>query len=379
MKLNNDVITLFNLFNKSGHKLYIIGGAVRDYLLNKDIEDYDFATTAKPSEIINILSSYSLDTFQEKLGSIKVHLNNKTYEITTFRKEVGVKDYRYPSEVVFVDTLKEDVLRRDFTINALAYNIDEGIVDYLDGISDLNNKVIKFIKSTKNSINEDPIRLIRALRFSKALDFNISDEDLLLFKELAYKINDLGKIKYDELLKLFKINGCKDHLIKYFDIYKKAYPDIFNDKFKEILKTNINNLYLKFIICYINPNVDLSLNKIDKLVLDGLNKINCANNDLYYTKLLMIEYKEHLNTILEILSYINEDVYKIIENVKYIQDNNCALGVKDLDINYLDLESLGIPKNNYSKVLKYLLDEVLHNDKLNNKESLIRLIDKKGD
>lgn len=379
MKLNNDVITLFNLFNKSGHKLYIIGGAVRDYLLNKDIEDYDFATTAKPSEIINILSSYSLDTFQEKLGSIKVHLNNKTYEITTFRKEVGVKDYRYPSEVVFVDTLKEDVLRRDFTINALAYNIDEGIVDYLDGISDLNNKVIKFIKSTKNSINEDPIRLIRALRFSKALDFKISEEDLLLFKELAYKINDLGKIKYDELLKLFKINGCKDHLIKYFDIYKKAYPDIFNDKFKEILKTNINNLYLKFIICYINPNVDLSLNKIDKLVLDGLNKINCANNDLYYTKLLMIEYKEHLNTILEILSYINEDVYKIIENVKYIQDNNCALGVKDLDINYLDLESLGIPKNNYSKVLKYLLDEVLHNDKLNNKESLIRLIDKKGD
>jgi hypothetical protein len=93
----------------------------------------------------------------------------------------------------------------------------------------------------------------------------------------------------------------------------------------------------------------------------------------------MIEYKEHLNTILEILSYINEDVYKIIENVKYIQDNNCALGVKDLDINYLDLESLGISKNNYSKVLKYLLDEVLHNDKLNNKEDLIGLIDKKDD
>lgn len=379
MKLNNDVITLFNLFSKAGHKLYIIGGAVRDYLLNKDIEDYDFATTARPSEIINILSGYSLDTFQEKLGSVKVHLNNKVYEITTFRKEVGVKDFRYPNEVVFVETLKEDVLRRDFTINALAFNIDEGIVDYLDGISDLNNKVIKFIKSTKNSINEDPIRLIRALRFSKTLDFNICDEDLLLFKELAYKVNDLGKIKYDELLKLFKINGCKEHLIKFFDIYKKAYPDIFNDKFKEILQTNINNLYLKFIICYINPNVDLSLNKIDKLVLDGLNKINCANNDLYYTKLLMIEYKELLNTILEILSYINEDVYKIIENVKYIQDNNCALGVKDLDINYLDLESLGISKNNYSKVLKYLLDEVLHNDKLNNKEDLIRLIDKKDD
>ena len=105
MKLNNDVVTLFNLFSKAGHKLYIIGGAVRDYLLNKDIEDYDFATTARPSEIINILSGYSLDTFQEKLGSVKVHLNNKVYEITTFRKEVGVKDFRYPNEVVFVETL----------------------------------------------------------------------------------------------------------------------------------------------------------------------------------------------------------------------------------------------------------------------------------
>ena len=191
MKLSNDIIRLFKLFNNSGYQLYIIGGAVRDYLLNREICDYDFATNATPNEMMKLLKDYNLDTYQSDLGSIKVHLNNQIYEITTFRKEYGVKDYRYPEKIEYIQNLKEDVIRRDFTINSLAYSLNDGVVDHLNGLSDLKLKLIKFNKDIKVSILEDPIRIIRALRFSLLLNFNILDADLSVMILHADRINNL--------------------------------------------------------------------------------------------------------------------------------------------------------------------------------------------
>ena len=278
MKLNNDIIELFTLFKKSNYQLFIIGGAVRDYLLKRKIEDYDFATDATPSEMIEILKGYKIDTYQALLGSIKVHLNKKVYEITTFRKDIGVKDLRYPNEIVFVKNLCEDVQRRDFTINTLAYNADLGVVDSLNAINDLNMKQIKFVKNTIESIKEDPIRLIRALRFSLLLGFEINEADLKLFCENASLVNELGKIKYDELFKLVKIEGCKSFIIKYFNVYKKAYPQLDNIKFIDILKSDIQEELLKYIlIYYFNDESLLNLNKCDRVIIDGIRKIDIFN------------------------------------------------------------------------------------------------------
>ena len=291
MKLSKDVVQLFELFNRAGFKLYIIGGAVRDYLLNREIKDYDFCTDAKPWEMEEILKGYNIDTYQSNLGSVKIHLNNNVYEITSFRREFGVKDFRYPNKIEFVSELKEDVLRRDFTINSLAYSINDGIVDCLNGISDLNNGKIKFIKDCKESINEDPIRLIRALRFSKLLDFKISDEDLNVFLETASLVNDLGKIKYDELFKLFEIKGCKKFLLKYFNIYKNSYPILNNCEFINVLNSDLDESCLKYVLLYFINDLSL-MNKKDQIIIRGLNNIKILDIDLYNTKLLMIEYKE---------------------------------------------------------------------------------------
>lgn len=374
MNLTDEILTLFKLFNNAGHKLYIVGGAVRDYLLHRKIEDFDFSTSATPEEVIQLLDGYHLDTYQSNLGSIKVHTSNNVYEITTFRKEIGVKDYRYPGNVEFVDSLKEDVLRRDFTINALGYSPDEGIVDYLDGVNDLNNYMIRFIKDTKDSINEDPIRLIRALRFSLLLNFKISTDDLTIFNKLSFKVNDLGRIKYDELLKLFKINGCKEHLIKYFTIYQNAYSCIFNDKIKNILSSDIKIEHLKYVMAYYYPDVDFRFNKKDKNILKGLKEINSFGQDLYYTKLLMIEYNDVLNDILDIAEYLGIYVKNIIKNKQLIETNNHALSIKDLAISYQDLECMEIETKYYSKILRYLLNKVLIDNELNNKEELIKLV-----
>lgn len=378
MKLSKDIVQLFELFNKSGFKLYIIGGAVRDYLLNREIKDYDFCTDAKPWEIEEILKGYNIDNYQSNLGSIKLHFNNNIYEITSFRREFGVKDFRYPNKIEFISQLKEDVLRRDFTINSLAYSINDGVIDYLDGISDLNNRRLKFVKDCKESINEDPIRLIRALRFSLLLDFKISDEDLNVFLENASLVNDLGKIKYDELFKLFEIKGCKKFLLKYFDIYKNSYPILNNCEFINVLNSDLDEIYLKYVLLYFINDLSL-INKKDQIIIKGLKNIKVFDIDLYHTKLLMIEYKEYLEKILVILEAFGKDVTNIKNNINIIKKERHCLYVHDLDISYLDLENLKIEVKYYSKVFKYLLDLVLVDYKLNKKEKLIELIkSKKG-
>lgn len=378
MKLNDDIIKLFKIFKENNFILYIIGGAVRDYLLNRPIDDYDFATSATPNEMIKILDGYKLDTYQSKLGSIKVNINKRVYEITTFRKELGVKDIRYPEKTVFVRKLEEDVQRRDFKINTLAYNPDYGIVDCLNGINDLKLKQIKFVKNTIESINEDPIRLVRALRFSLLLDFSICNDDIEIFNHYAYLVKSLGKIKYDELLKLFKINGCKEFILKYFNIYKQVYKELGNEICIDIFNSDIDEESLKYVLFL---NVDdynlLDFNKTDKLIIKGIKSIDLTNHDLYYTKLLMIEYKELLNKILIIMKYLNYDSSKILENIKIIQDEKHCLSIKELEITYLDLERLNIQKKDYAKVFNYLFDLVLKDNSLNKYDQLIELI-KKG-
>ena len=135
------------------------------------------------------------------------------------REEFGVQNLRYPLSIKFVDDLKKDVERRDFTINALAYQPNQGIVDYLGGINDLNNRIIKFIKDPNISIVLDPIRLIRALRFSLTLGFDIDENDYRVMVKECKRVSELGKIRFDELERICNIDGVKNHLLKHYNIY----------------------------------------------------------------------------------------------------------------------------------------------------------------
>ena len=210
MILKDDVQNLIDLFKNKGFKLYIVGGAVRDYLMGNVPYDYDFTTDALPEDIINILNGYHLDTYQAKLGSIKVKINSEMYEITTLREEHGVINTRYPKELKFTNDLKLDSLRRDFTINAVYY-YDGNIYDYHQGKKDIDNKIIRIIGETKRRIEEDPIRILRAIRFSLKLNFSIDQE----------------------LFKLFSLNNVD--ICKYIDIFKECDEKI---NFEQILSSN---------------------------------------------------------------------------------------------------------------------------------------------
>ena len=157
-------IELANEFNKHGYQLYLVGGTVRDYLLNEPLTDMDAVSEATPEEIIAFLPG--VDATFKRFGSLKYKTSDGLkFDITTLRKESSYEDSRHPNKVIFVKDLKEDYLRRDFTVNALYMNKDLKVIDYCHGQEDLKNNILRMVGDPDIRIKEDPLRILRAIRF----------------------------------------------------------------------------------------------------------------------------------------------------------------------------------------------------------------------
>jgi len=212
--LDKDVKFILKQLNKNGTG-FLVGGAVRDKILNKDPGDYDFATDIEYSELKRIFADYNPKEMGAHFGILMIKVNGKSYEIAKFRKETGVYNSRYPKEIKFVKTIEEDLSRRDFTINSLAYNEETGIVDLYGGRQDIKRKVIRFVGKPKLRIEEDALRILRAFRFISKLGFNL---DKKTAEAICKKRKFLTKISkeriFDELSKILMGNFAKKALIE---------------------------------------------------------------------------------------------------------------------------------------------------------------------
>lgn len=193
---------LAQLFSKFGKKLYMIGGTSRDYLLGRPIEDFDLATDATPKELETILPDADF-TFSH-YGTIRCKIRGQRVDIVTLREEKKYKDFRHPSSVTFVSEIEKDYPRRDFTINAIY--IDDNLTphDFAGGLSDLKEKTIRTIGEPNGRFQEDPLRMLRALRFQLKLGFEIAPDtekairnnwELLSFLQIAKVEEEVGKLR----------------------------------------------------------------------------------------------------------------------------------------------------------------------------------------
>ena len=165
-----EVRTINRVLREKGYQCYLVGGSVRDLLLGFNVYDFDFATDARPGEVSKLFRRVIPTGI--KHGTVTVLMKNGTYEITTYRSEGKYLDGRRPEEVHFSDTLEEDVLRRDFTINGLAYDIsEEKIIDYVEGMKDLKDELVRTIGDPVERFSEDGLRTYRACRFAAKLKF----------------------------------------------------------------------------------------------------------------------------------------------------------------------------------------------------------------
>lgn len=197
-------VGLAKLFASNGYTLYLVGGSVRDFLMDKELTDMDAVTDATPSQVKAFFDLKSDFTF-EKYGSMTLYFNNIKFDVTTLRKEKSYFDSRHPTKIKFVKSLKIDYKRRDFTINAMYLDQRFNLYDFVKGKLDLKNKIIKMVGNPNKRIKEDPLRILRALRFSLMFSFSI-DEKLIKamkkHKNLLLKLNP-EKIKQE----LRKINN----------------------------------------------------------------------------------------------------------------------------------------------------------------------------
>ena len=201
IQLPEKVNYIISQLEQAGFEAYAVGGCVRDCLLGRQPSDWDVTTSAKPLQVKDVFR-HTIDTGIQH-GTVTVMLDHEGFEVTTYRFDGEYEDSRHPREVIFTANLIEDLKRRDFTINAFAYNDKSGIVDAFDGIKDLSEGVLRCVGDASERFGEDALRILRAVRFSAQLGFSIAEETRTAIKQLAPSLCQISAERIQaELVKL---------------------------------------------------------------------------------------------------------------------------------------------------------------------------------
>lgn len=227
IKLPKDVIYILQRLENSGYSAYVVGGCVRDALLDNAPQDWDICTSALPPQVINTFSDYRVIKTGIKHGTVTLMLNSNMYEITTFRTEKDYSDNRRPDTVEFVADIKEDLSRRDFTVNAMAYNPKQGLIDLFFGLDDLDMHIIRTVGNADVRFNEDALRILRALRFSAKLCFNIEKSTAASVHRNKGLLNNIAAERIlAEFKQLLLSENAVNILREYYDVISVFIPEI---------------------------------------------------------------------------------------------------------------------------------------------------------
>ncbi len=399
MNIPKQVIYIIEHLQKNGFEGFIVGGCVRDYLLGFEPKDFDITTDAMPQDIKNIFN-HTIDTGIEH-GTVTVVLDRQNFEVTTYRIDGEYKDNRRPENVIFSKKIDEDLSRRDFTMNAIAYNINKGFIDPFNGREDIKNKLIKGVGNADIRFKEDALRMMRGVRFSAQLGFNIEEKTFLAIKENNKLIENISVERIrDEFLKLIKSDYIeKLSLLQETNLYKYFIPEIepiFKNYKKNILilKKLSKDLRLAFLLSHLTEKeVELILKRLrldNKTIKEIKTIITYFNYDFkedrietrkflceigeveLFKKILEIKFCISLieNNLVQCKKYDN--IYDEIEET--IRKNQC-FSLKTLAITGNDLKEIGIINGKeIGELLKKALNLVLEQPNKNNKEILLNYV-----
>lgn len=229
IKINipSDANEIIHTLQNHGHSAYVVGGCVRDSILGRIPHDWDICTSATPSEMLDIFKDRKVIETGLQHGTITVVVNGEPYEVTTYRIDGVYSDNRRPDSVTFTDKLVEDLRRRDFTINAMAYNDDEDLIDPFDGLKDIEWHKIRCVGSAKDRFGEDALRILRAIRFASQLEFVMMPETLY---EINQQYKNLENISIERINSEFcKIASSSDfcvHMVLFQDVFALFIPEL---------------------------------------------------------------------------------------------------------------------------------------------------------
>ncbi len=347
----DSAIEILNILNSNGFNAYIVGGFVRDNILGIKTNDIDLTSNALPEVVSKLFKTIPTGI---KYGTVLIRYNNYSFEHTTFRFDASYNDSRHPISVTYSNNVLDDVKRRDFTINALLMDSNKKVLDYTDGLSDLNKKLIRTIGNPNDRFKEDALRMLRAISFVSKLGFDIEDEtykSIIKNKELLKNISvERIRIEFDKISKgLYKEKAWKlfydiklNELfpnMEYIDSYDKTFIDII---IYNMLKTGEIDDFWSF-----SKSCVKELKKALDLIKNGVSDYNM--------------FKAGYNSVMYALDYLKLD--------RKLWDNLKIKSLKDLEISGNDLDF--IKKTNRSKCLDHLVKEVLENNLCNKYNCLL--------
>ncbi len=435
IEIPSQVNRAIEILGNAGHSAYVVGGAVRNILMGIPVNDWDITTSALPEETLRLFDKFKTIETGLQHGTVTVIIDHMPLEITTYRIESGYSDNRHPDKVDFTDKVEDDLSRRDFTVNAIAYSPSSGFADPFDGQSDIKSKTIRCVGDADTRFGEDALRILRALRFSSVLGFEIHPDTadsirrnykLLknisverIFVELSKLLcgKDAGRIlrEYEEVIfyvlpELKPMKNCvQNHERHIFDVWghtvksvesidpipELRFAMLFHDSGKPHVKTTDENGTDHF---YQHGKIS------KKIASDALSRLKTSNkfrwhvcnlveyHDFLPHKITKKTYKKYMgklgtDTVKELFEIRKADVSaqnpkflaeSLAENeagkkiLTEIENEAACFKLSDLAINGSDLIKSGLPSSpEIGRILAILLDEVMDEKLLNDKNTLL--------
>ena len=378
----NKGYNIAKILEDKGYKAYLVGGCVRDYILGRKINDVDITTDATPDQIQEVYKDYRQIDFGKKFGTIKILHDDEEFEITTFRIEDDYKDNRHPTNVEFAKNINDDLKRRDFTINAMTLR-NKKIYDPFNGRADIDKKLIRAVGNPEERIREDALRMLRAVRFSIQLDFDIEEELKIAIKNNKNRLDDIARERiHDELNKMLITNPYRTiTTLKDVGLLDKVFPFPII-RFNE-LKIAPNDLYTIYGILFITNN--------ENLVEKVLEALKYSHSDISNIESIVKSYKENLSkydirkTILDIglentkrvidIHYILNEDEKVKKIFEKILKDDIPKERKDIAINGHDLKKLGFDQGEELGVMLKIIEREILKEKIkNNKEEIEKFV-----
>ncbi len=435
IKIPPQVNRAIEILRQNGHTAHVVGGAVRDAIMGLEASDWDIATSALPEQTAKAFENFRIIETGIKHGTVTVIIDSASLEITTYRIESGYSDNRHPDSVEFTDLIEEDLARRDFTVNAIAYSPYGGITDPYGGCDDIEKKIIRCVGEPDRRFGEDALRILRALRFSSVLGFEIENETaesicknyhllgnisverifvelskLLCGKDAKRILLDYSEVIFFILPELEPMKGCtQNHERHIFDVWEHTVETVshiknephlrlamlFHDSGKPHVKTTDENGTDHF-YSHAKKSREIAENALTRLKISNKLRDTIGNRVEYHDflpdKISKKTYKKYIgklgfDTVADLFEIRKADISA--QNPEYIQEGldaneaglkilneiqveNSCLKISDLAINGKDLENEGIPPSpEMGKILNILFDEVLEDKTENTKNALL--------
>ena len=383
INIPKDVENVLNILTDNGHKAYVVGGCVRDSLMGREPDDWDVTTDASPKRIKEIFNSFrTVDTGIEH-GTVLIVSGKTPVETTTFRIDGEYSDNRHPDSVTFTKHVEDDLARRDFTINAMAYNHKDGIIDPFGGKDDLEKKIIRCVGDPDRRFNEDGLRIMRAIRFSSVLGFDIEEKTA---ESIIKNENLLGSIAAErltkELLKLLCGDNVYDVLTKFRSVIGVFIPELkLEFDFAQYGKKHAYDVWMHTVNTVSNIENDPVL-RLTMLLHDtgkiATHKLDDNGNSTFRNHaavggviaeniLKRLKFsKEYINTVSFLVSVHDKEVPETRIQVKeYIRDLGEKNFIRLMKIRRADKSALSKGYSNIADKLVFAystFDEVMNND-----------------